>query len=93
MPACFQLIPKGTTEPEPLAKIDEKICAHLGVEVHPVHYAEGWYDTIGFQLAIGIELDSEKMRERVQRDTDIFPRLPEVLEFLVVNYQSKAWRE
>lgn len=53
MPNCFQLTPKGATEPATLAAVDEGICALFGVPVHPVKYIFGWYDSIGFALAMG----------------------------------------
>ncbi len=53
MPACFQLIPKGASEPAKLALVDDAICAHFGVEPDPIKYYHGWYDAIGFRLAIG----------------------------------------
>jgi hypothetical protein len=36
-----------------LAVVDEELCTHLGVEVHPTRFHANWYDTIGDLLAYG----------------------------------------
>ena len=92
MPNCFQLTRVGETEPTVLTALDEEICRHLGVEVHPRFWVEGWYDTIGFQIAMGSRLGSEELRERV-RDYPVRGRLPEILEYLERNFTSDAWAE
>ena len=55
MPNCFQLARKSDimAGAVPLAKIDGEICQHLGREVHPKLYVNGWFDYIGFRLSCG----------------------------------------
>lgn len=63
MPRCFQLIRKSEPEngPVSLTKIDEEICAHLGVSVDEKKWCCAWYDTIGLSLACGQPLEEVVM--------------------------------
>lgn len=55
MPNCFQLIRKSQPEAGPvvLTEVDEELCRHFGVSIHPYCWYENWYDIIGFRLALG----------------------------------------
>ena len=53
MSVCFQLFAIGSDKGEPLNQVDEAICKHFGVEVHPTLYYHDWFDVIGFRLALG----------------------------------------
>lgn len=53
MPACFQLIPKGSTEPKTLQEIDEEMCKHFKQPCDKVKYLNGWVDSVGLGLAVG----------------------------------------
>lgn len=55
MPNCFCLYRKDSdpkSEPLPLNLVDEEICKALGVAVHPKRWVEGWYDSIGWMIAV-----------------------------------------
>ena len=95
MPACFNLTKKGATEPAKLALVDEEICQHMGVEVHPSHWCLGWYHIIGLAIACGHELGSLKIHELVARCDEGDPTQPRkrILAFLEANYTSNNWRE
>lgn len=62
MPVCFQLTRLGEREPIVLQKLDTELCAMLGVEEHPTHWVHGWYDWIGFALAMGASFETIKAR-------------------------------
>lgn len=85
MPNCFQLMRIGTEEPVKLSVIDEEICRHLGIEVHPRQYAFGWYDIIGFGLACGRGFDDFIFDEEFSDNTR------EIARFLRDHYHHRAW--
>jgi hypothetical protein len=85
MPNCFTLTPKGATEPEKLADIDNKLCAHFGVEPDPEHYYQMWVDIEGLALAMG--RDWQWMRENFDPE-----RLP-IINWLDEHYTPDAWAE
>jgi hypothetical protein len=62
MPNCFQLSKKSspTFEPIKLSVLDDEICAYMGVEPDEIKYYCGWYDYIGFRLAMGNNFDQIK---------------------------------
>lgn len=84
MPACFQLFRKDGSSPDPIPfpVVDEEICAHLGVTPDPVKYYMGWYDAIGFLLAIG-KTWSEILL--------VYPEAEPVLLFMEATYTPNAW--
>lgn len=95
MPVCFQLFKKGSSEAEVLTKVDEAICEHLGVPCDPVQWRFGWYDLLGFKMAMGASLGSEELRE-FARDCDEgqeTPWMTKILAFLEENYTNTSWRE
>lgn len=92
MPACFQLTRKGETGPTALQAVDEELCRHLGVEVHPKWWVDGWYDSIGFAIATGTALGSQELRDRVAGYPDQ-GRLPEILAYLEEHFTSDSWTE
>lgn len=74
MPACFQLYAKDKPGEGPviLQRIDEAMCAHFEVPCDPVKYLNGWFDSIGFRLAIGksfAEIKTE-FEKYVEEDKD-----------------------
>jgi hypothetical protein len=90
MPNCFQLISKETGQPTAFNKIDDDICASLGIVPDAVKYYRGWYDFIGFMIAIGKPLGSKELRKEVEDvDKDLLP----VLDFLEQHYTSDAWAQ
>lgn len=87
MPACFQLYKKGSSEPEKFTVIDEEICAMLDVPCDPVKWIYGWYDIIGFKLAIG------KTFEQIVTDLEEYNdvELLKITRWLMEHYTSNAW--
>jgi len=85
MPNCFCLTSKLTNRITPFAQIDEELCAHLGVEVHPTKYAFGWYNCIGLALAMGKTFE----QQRVLFKED--PELLRIIDFLDQHYTPDAW--
>lgn len=75
-----------------LGKIDEMICEAFNIEVHSKYYAVDWYNTIGFGIAMGNDLGSEKLREwlKVYGEAEL---LLKVLTFLEERFTSSAWYE
>ena len=91
MPNCFQLRKKDSRTPEKLSAVDDAICAHLGVEVHPTKYHASWYDFIGFHIALGKKLGGEELQETVSAAGD--ETWTKILSFLEETYSSDAWVE
>lgn len=100
MPNYFQLVKKGEKEPTALNAIDEELCAHLGVGVHPKKWVRGWYNAIGFALALGKSW--EQMREiflppipagNVMNDEEKADReeMAKIIDYLEEHYTSSAW--
>ena len=87
MPNCFTLTRKGASAPSKFADIDNELCAHLGVQPDPIRYYQGWYDCIGFALAIGKTWDW--MRKEWAEDTELLP----IIDYLEAHYVSDAWAE
>ncbi len=85
MPNCFSLTRNGETAPATLTEVDEALCAHLGVPVHPVQWVRGWYDLEGFALAMGRDWDWM----RANFDPDRAP----IVDFLAANYTPDCWSE
>jgi len=98
MPNCFSLTRKSdkAAGPVSLSKIDEELCQHFGVQPDPVKYYEGWYNSIGLQLALG--RDFQYMREFIQ---GLFQKYPEekvqlqheldIINWFDQNSESDAW--
>jgi len=89
MPNCFTLTRKSNPEAGPvqLALIDEELCAHLGVEVHPQYWVHGWYNTIGLMLSVGKSWDEGR---EIFKDSDVL--LP-IIDYLEANFITDAWAE
>lgn len=114
MPNCFQLFKRWDTldaadlpaVPVTLAKVDEELCSMLGVAVHPKRYVAGWFDSIGFLIAMGKgKLGTESLRVAVHLwyfpidypplDTAIeeYEIAKRILSHLEQHYTSDAWAQ
>lgn len=98
MPNCFRLIDKVTGEPETLNKVDEKICEAIGVPVHEREWCFGWYNYIGFLLALGkhwdeIEKGLNESAKELNANIGWTEAMLKILAFLRENYESDAWYE
>ena len=87
MPNCFSLTRKSDPEsgPVPLATIDEEMCVFFNVLPHPRMYYLGWYDMIGFRLAVGHTFE--------EIISDSSERLKVVAQWLQDNFIPNAWAQ
>jgi hypothetical protein len=88
-PHCFQFINKMTGVADNFPEIDDQICAFLGVKPDPVNYYMGWYDTIGFRVAMGDTFDQIREDRYVASE----PKLIRILDWLDARYTTRAWYE
>lgn len=103
MPNCIQLTKHGEKEPTPFVVIDQEICDHFGVPCDPKHWHHGWYDIIGFLLAMGhdwryIHESTAKDIARCEECGDVNGakwnrHLDEITSFLEQRYTTNAWYE
>jgi hypothetical protein len=98
MPACFTLTRKGESKPAILQEIDDEMRVEFGEEPDPEQWLWGWYDTIGYGLALG--RDWAQLREQFAEDpaeserTNMFRRrMLAVIYWLEANYIPNAWAE
>ena len=97
MPNCFQLTTIGSNEAAMLHDVDAALCAHFGKPVHEKHWFAGWYQSIGFSLALGQTF--AEIREDFERDAQEDPE-PQwyrtqiaIVDYLESHYTSDAWVE
>jgi hypothetical protein len=67
--------------------VDEAICKHLGVEVDPIKYVEGWFNGIGLALACGKDWDW------IREEYKDYPTDLAIIDYLEANYTPNAWGE
>lgn len=98
MPNCFTLTRKGESKPASLQHIDNEMRIEFGEEPDEDRWLWGWYDTIGYGLALG--RDWAQLRERFAEDpaeserTNMFRRrMLAVIDWLEANYIPNAWAE
>lgn len=103
MPACFQLYDKKKPGEGPvvLNRIDERMCEHFEQPCDPVKYLNGWFDSIGFRIAIGktwaqIKEEFEKYveEEKARGDEDQaswYENLLLILSWLEENYETNSF--
>jgi hypothetical protein len=93
----FQLLDKTTGEAQSLSKVDDRICLEVfNCTPHEKVYGGNvfnWFDTIGFQLASGKQLENEvyehfKNAEWWQEE---LPIIESVIKFLQEHYTSRSW--
>lgn len=91
MPNCFMLTRKGEEKASSLMRIDEEMCMHFGAEVHPTRYYLGWYDLVGFSLAMG--RDWNWMREQLKKDEIVDDPILLVIDWLEENFIADSWSQ
>jgi hypothetical protein len=101
MPACFQLYPKGSDQPAKFQEIDAELCHVFNTDCHPDYYLCGWYNYIGFSLAIGKTF--EEIRQTIDegilsnntstKEHAWWCDIRDILDYLDANYTSNAWTE
>lgn len=97
MPNCFQLTKKDEKEPSQLQKVDQEIADFMGVPCDEKLWCYGWYNSIGFLIAIkdDCNIGSQKLRDEVAEwckdDPEYLAILTKILGFLEANYSSNGW--
>lgn len=95
MPNCFTLTRKVALDkgPVPLQQIDIEMCEHFGVPVHDKYWCFDWYNSIGFNIAMGRsmkqQLEMKGGSANWQYDEDQLA----ALQWLDDNFTSDAWVE
>ena len=91
MANCIQFVDKVTNEPAILNRLDELICKHLNVDVHPRSWCRDWFNIIGERAAGGKSYD--EIRTYLGTYEDWESELTPILDFLQARYRLKAWSE
>ena len=98
MSNCFSLTRKGESEPARMQEIDDLMRIEFGEEPDADRWLWGWYDTIGYGLALG--RDWAQLREKFAEDPDESERINTsrrrrlaVIDWLEANYIPNAWAE
>jgi hypothetical protein len=102
MPNYFSLARKSQPDqPVKFGDIDAELCTHFDVPCDPVHWYLGWYDYVGFALAVG--RDWEYIQDQCKAlaneaagkdDTEgmaYWSQMLKVVEYLERHYVSDAW--
>lgn len=94
MPNCFQLFKKGSKQPEVLQVVDSAICEHFNTPCDTVNWHHGWYDYIGFMLAMGKDWQwlKDDLRDNPW-DEKGSAHMRDIVDFLESNYTTSAWYE
>jgi hypothetical protein len=103
MPVCFQLYPRGSSEPRRLQEVDDELRVHFNEPPDPDHWLGLWYDSIGLRLALGKNFAQirEEFQSYLPPDPTAVERIPEhalyegllrILNYLDDHYTVNAWR-
>lgn len=96
MPNCFTLSRKAEPgKPISFITIDEELCAALGKPCDPNKYYLGWYDMIGFRLAMGQSFDDiqQYLIHDCSDHHDWAVEMLRVSTYLREHFVSDAWAE
>jgi hypothetical protein len=104
MPVTFSLYPRGASVPASLNEVDRLMCEHFGVEPDSKRYLCGWFDSIGFYLALGrtfetirtdyeARLEKSKIKPELPNDVDFYSSTLAILEWLEANYSPTSGHE
>jgi len=86
MPATVWFIDKKTGKEIDFITLDERICAHVGDEVHPNDYCRNWKNCVALWLAIGKSYDHI---ENMHREDGVWDDwLGPVVEYMRDNYDA-----
>jgi hypothetical protein len=98
MAVYFQLTRLGDSAPSTFQQIDNAICQNLNLPWDTDRYALGWYDYIGFLLALGktFQQITDMLQEDIARQTrperaDEYRTMLRINHFLLENYTADAW--
>ena len=87
MPNYFKLHRDGSLVH--LIQVDEEMSRHFGEEPHPTKWFAGWYNSIGFYLAMGRSWD--EIRAIYAEDAVDGPLAIEIINWLDANFQVNSW--
>jgi len=109
MSVVFFLYPidsADSSQPVHLFEVDRKIAKFMGVEFSTEHWCCNWYNVIGFLVAMGSPLESEKMIEKIEEWYEPISGLEKledreaakqemlkILNFMRENWRSSSYRE
>lgn len=108
MPACYQLIPKGSNEPMYLHAVDAQLVWHFRAEnpYNPwlgqraqaendeVRWFADWNNVIGFLLATGNNFDQIRAKLPEWTDDDEYRKLlVAICDYLQEQFTSNSWTE
>lgn len=98
MPNCFQLIRKSDEEAGPvkLQTIDNEMREHFKQPPSEDKWLAGWYDSIGFRLALGrslADIRADFVNYAVQGGTDqqCYEDLIKIVDWLDENFTTNAF--
>ena len=93
MPNCFQLSRKSDPQAGPVAlnTIDRELCQLLDEPEHERHYCHGWFDWIGFNLAMGRDFPMIRATMAKWGRTD--PVDTVILDWFENNFTPDSWVE
>jgi hypothetical protein len=101
MQNTFSLYPRGARVPASLNEVDRLMCEHFGFEPDSKRYLCGWFDSIGFYLALGrtyqtiradyeARLEKAKVKPEFPDDVDFYTSTLAILEWLEANYSPNS---
>lgn len=108
MPNCFQLVPKGGTDPQPLGAIDAQLVWHFRddrpynpwlqqraqSENHEKRWFADWYNVIGWLLASGKSFAQIRVEmETWTDDAQYRALLVSICDYLQQHFTSDCWAE
>lgn len=102
MPNCFSLTRRSALEAGPvvLQQIDDEMRAHFGAPEDPNHWLNGWYDYIGFSLAMGKspewlqqDIDGEILSAKDESTLKFWSEMRDIHGWLFTNFTHDAWAE
>lgn len=105
MPNCFHLIRKSDQKSGPveLRIVDEEMRKHFNQPPHLCNWLGGWYQSIGFRLALGWRFEQIKadFLESIQKNVisgdvkavQAYQGLIRITDWLSDNFVSDSWAQ
>lgn len=87
MPVCFRLYAPNSSEPANLAEVDNKICELFNETPHETNWFRGWFNVIGFRLALG------DRKEELMEDFKEHEFYGKIVEWIFDNFRVESFRE
>lgn len=88
MPNCFRLLRGGVAVP--IVDVDAEMCRYFSADCDPNRWFRGWYDFVGFDLAMGKSFD--EIRASYREDPYLI-YLIEVVDWVEANFTVDSWYE